>query len=531
MMFDLVISGGKIVDGSGRAVFQSDVGIKEDRITAVGDLADALAEKRIDVNGLVVAPGFIDLHTHSDCTLLVNGAAESQVHQGVTLEVVGQCGYSAAPIPDAELGKRVLIGYHPSIEIDWRSFDEYLNRLAKTDLGLNVMSAVGHGTVFQTVMKGELRSPNPDEIDEMVRLVETALEEGAVGLSTGLELMPGSMARPEEILPLIAATERYGAVYETHVRNRDVSYDVGFAEALAAARMTGVKLQIAHIQPKFGAPERAMEHTLEMIRWTRESGVDVCFDLFPYDWNHIGVSAALPPWAFEGGIDALLKRLGDPKAREKMKKNPKPIWQLIPAGRWNDIVLFRSTHHKDLIGLTFEEIGRRRKVDPYEAAFDLLLEEGEDLYDLSMTGHSFSEADVKLCLSQPESIVISDTMAVAPYGLLEDTIGSLIGYGWTARLFQKYVREDPVLSLEEAVNKLTGLPAQRLGLKDRGHIVAGAMADVVVFDPDTIENRATLKRPAQYPRGIEYVLVNGKTVIEKGNRTGNNPGRVIRRAG
>jgi len=530
-MFELVISEGRIVDGSGRPAFTSDIGIKGDRITAVGDLSDAEAKTRIAVNGLVVAPGFIDLHTHSDCTLLVNGAAESQVHQGVTLEVVGQCGFSAAPIDDAERAKAVLIGYHPSIAIDWQSFDGYLNRLAAADLGLNVMSAVGHSTVLQTVLKGEQRTPNPDEIEEMVHLVERALEEGAVGFSTGLEYMPGSMARPEEILPLIEAAARYGGLYETHVRNRDVSYDVGFAEALAAARMTGVKLQIAHIQPKFGAPERAMEHTLEMIRWSRDAGVDVCFDVFPYDWNHTGVSAALPSWAFEGGTNALLRRLADPETREKMKKNPKPIWQLVPHGRWKDIILFRSTHHSDLIGLTLEEIGRRRNVDPYGAVFDLLLEAGPDLHGLMWTGHSFTESDVRLCLSQPECVVMSDTMAVAPYGLLENTIGSLIGYGWTARLFEKYVREDPVLDLEEAVYKLTGLPAQRLGLKDRGHIVPGAMADIVVFDPDTIENRATLEKPAQYPIGIDHVLVNGKTVIEKGKRTANNPGRVIRRNG
>jgi N-acyl-D-aspartate/D-glutamate deacylase len=378
-------------------------------------------------------------------------------------------------------------------------------------------------------MKGELRSPNPSEIDEMVGMVETALEEGAVGFSTGLEYLPGSMARPEEIFPLLAVTQRYNALYETHVRNRDVCYDLGFAEALAAARITGVRLQIAHIQPKFGAPDRAMEHTLEMIHWARESGADVCFDIFPHDWNHTGVSTALPPWAFEGGIDRLLSRLNDPKERQKMKYNPKPVWQLVAAGKWNDIVLFRSQKNKDLIGLTFEEIGRRRKVDPHEAVFDLLLEEGEDLYDLMWTSHSFSEADVRLCLKQPQCIVASDTMALAPYGLLKDTIGSLIGYGWTAQLFQKYVREESVIKLEGAVYKLTGLPAQRLGLRDRGGLYPGAMADVVVFDPDTIENLATLAKPTRYPCGIEYVMVNGQTVIEKGKRTKTNPGKVIRR--
>ena len=528
-MFDIVVSGGKIVDGSGKPAFQSDVGIKGDRIAGIGDLTDASAETRIDANGGIVAPGFIDLHTHSDFTLLVNGAAESQVHQGITLEVLGQCGYSPAPIDDPELGKSTMLGYHPSVEIDWNSFDRYLTRLEQTDLGLNVLALVGHNTVFQTVMKGAMHSPSSEEVKAMARLVEVSLEEGAAGFSTGLEYMPGCMARPEEILPLIEVTKRYDALYATHVRNRDQYYDLGFAEALAAARITGVKLQISHIQPKFGAPPRAMAHTLEMIRWARETDADVAFDIIPHDWNHTSVLSVIPSWAFEGGTDKLRRRLGDPETREEMKKNPKPIWQLVPAGRWNDIVLFRSKSNKDLIGLTFEEIGKRRDADPYDAVFDILLEEGRDLQGLMWASHGFSESDIRLCIRQPECGVISDTMALAPYGVLEDSIGSLSGYGWIARLFQKYVREEAIIGLEDAVHKVTGLPAARLGLSDRGRLSPGAMADIVIFDLDRIENRATLMTPTRYPAGIEYVLVNGKIVMANGHRTAVNSGRVIRR--
>ncbi len=527
-MFDIIFSGGSIADGSGKPAFRSDVGINGDRIAAIGDLIDASTENRIDVNGRIVCPGFIDIHTHSDYTLLVNGAAESQVHQGVTLEVVGQCGFSPAPIDDPGLGTSVMLGYHPSVEVNWRSMDEYLSRLEQTDLGLNVMALVGHNAVFQTVMKGALRTPSSEDVEAMARLVEVALAEGAAGFSTGLEYMPGCMARPEEILPLIEMTKRYDALYATHVRNRDRYYDLGFAEALAAARITGVKLQISHIQLKFGAPLKAMEHTLEMIRWAQEAEADVAFDIIPHDWNHTGVSSVLPSWAFDGGTDKLLKRLADPQAREKMKKNPKPIWQLVPAGRWNDIVLFRSKSNPDLTGLTFEEIGQRRKVDPYDAVFDILLEEGKDLQGLMWASHGFSESDIRLCIKQPECGVISDTMALAPYGLLEDQIGSLSGYGWIARLFQKYVREEAIIGLEDAVHKVTGFPAARLGLADRGYLHPGAMADIVVFDPETIENRATLTTPTRYPVGIEYVLVNGKVVIDSGQRTSINSGRVIR---
>jgi N-acyl-D-aspartate/D-glutamate deacylase len=273
----------------------------------------------------------------------------------------------------------------------------------------------------------------------------------------------------------------------------------------------------------------AMDHTLEMIRWAKETEVDVAFDIIPHDWNHTSVSSILPPWAFEGGTEKLLHRLGNRKTREEMKKNPKPIWQLVPAGRWNDIVLFRSKSNKDLIGLTFEEIGQKRNTDPYDVVFDLLLEEGVDFQGLMWASHGFSESDIRLCMKHSECGVISDTMALAPYGELKDSIGSLSGYGWIARFFRKYVREEKLIRLEDAVHKVTGLPAARLGLTDRGHLYPGAMADIAIFDLNRIENRTTLMSPTEYPAGIGYVLVNGRIVMDKGHRTPVNPGRVIRR--
>ncbi|MDB4264642.1 D-aminoacylase [bacterium] len=528
MRFDTIIMGGEVVDGTKKAAFKSDVGIKGERILAIGDLAGAEAAEKIDAAGLIVAPGFIDIHTHSDFTLLVNGAAESQVHQGVTLEVIGQCGFSLAPVDDADSANVLVPAQFQKIEITWKSFGEYLARLERQDLGVNVIAMVGQGTIRRTVMQDALRPATPTETDRMVRLLEESLAEGAGGFSTGLEYWPGKSSTCEEILPLCEVAARRNVLYSTHVRNRDNYYDVSFAEALALARNSGVKLQISHIQPKFGAPPNAMAHTLDMIEWAGEAGADVAFDVIPSVWAHTGLTAALPSWALEGGTEKLIKRLQNPEEREKMKYNPMPHWLLVPARKWDRIALLRSSHHKDLIGMTFEEIGQARGVDPYDAYFDLLLEAGDDLHSLMWTSRNFSEDDVRLCLKQPECGVISDTFALAPHGALKGMIGSLNGYGWVARLFEHYVRQEGLLSLEEAVHKITSLPASRLGLNDRGILRPGAQADITIFNINTISDNSSITAPCVYPSGIEHVLVNGKFTIKSADRMDVNPGRVIR---
>ncbi|MBU2578263.1 amidohydrolase family protein, partial [Patescibacteria group bacterium] len=449
-MFDIIISGGEIFDGSGKPAFSSDIGIDKDRISLIGNLSNAEAKEIINAAGLAVAPGFIDIHTHSDFTLLVNGAAESQVHQGVTLEVIGQCGISLAPLGDSGIAISSILGYHPGTNITWKTFGEYLSRLEQQELGVNVMAFVGHGTIRRAVMNEELRFATRDDIKEMVRLLEISFAEGASGFSSGLEYWPGSgsVSTTEELFSLCEVTKHNNALYATHVRNRDMYYDLGFSEALAIARNSGVKLQISHIQPKFGAPSHAMEHTIEMVHWAREEGADVTFDIIPHDWNHSQLTAALPSWAMEGGIEELMVRLNNPNDREKMKKNTQPFWQLVPAGKWDKIRLLQSKKNKNLIGLTFEQIGKDRGKDPYDAYFDLLIEEKENLNGLMWTSHGFSESDICLCLKQPDCIVMSDTMALAPYGALKGMIGSLSGYGWIARFFQHYVREKSIISME-----------------------------------------------------------------------------------
>ena len=528
-MLDIVLEGGTIYDGSGGAPVVADLGLKGGKIWEIGDLAGAAAGERVPAVGLAVAPGFVDLHTHSDFTLLVDGRAQSQVHQGVTTEVVGQCGISCAPVNcDADIEKAGIGFLDCGLELGWRSFGDYLDRLDATSLGVNVAACIGHGTIHRAVLGDALRAPDVEEVGAMVRLTEEAFEQGAAGLTTGLEYWPGSLCGIEHIAPLCEVAAKYDRLYATHVRNRDIYYDLGFGEAIATARASRARLQISHIQPKFGAPSHAMEHTLELVESARRHGVDLAFDVIPHDWSHTRVSAILPRWAQEGGPSALLDRLGDPVQRDAMKRNPDPMWRLVSAGHWAEIRLLRSDANPGLVGATFEEIGRDRGIDPYDAVLDLLREEGEGLHHLLWTSRSFSEDDIRLCVQQADCAVISDTLALAPEGPLEDQIGSLSGYGWAPRFLGSYVRDQGVLSLGQAIRRLTALPAERIGLTDRGMLKKGYRGDIVVFDPTDIESRCTVREPRRFPSGIGHVFVNGAPVIRDGARTAANPGQVLR---
>ncbi|MGR3592530.1 MAG: N-acyl-D-amino-acid deacylase family protein [Limimaricola soesokkakensis] len=528
-MFDYVIKNGEIFDGTGAQGVFGDIGVSGDTITAIGRIEDAGNAKIIDATGLSVAPGFIDMHTHSDFTLFADGRAESQVHQGVTTEVMGQCGLSCAPVCDHSHIRSVSPWY---TELDhmphWHSYGEYLDALSQVDLGVNVMGFVGHGTVHKAVLGDALRAGDPDEVSRMTRMVEEALDQGAGGFSSGLEYWPGILAAPDHLVPMCMAAAARGKLYATHVRNRDTQYDLGFAEALATARQSGARLQISHIQPKFGAPRHAMEHTLEMIEVARRYDVDVAFDVIPHDWNNTLMASILPQWAQEGGVDDVLKRLADPECRARIKANPKPMWLLVKAERWSDIVLLHAAANRELVGADFAEIGRMRNCHPYDAVLDILAEEGENMLSVFWASRSFTDADIDLCLSQPECGVISDTIAAASDGILREHVGSITGYGWAARFLQYYVRDRSVLSLSEALRKITQIPAQRLGLEDRGELARGKRADICVFDPANIASNCSARYPRRYASGIAHVMVNGQLSMHNGLRTNINAGAVLR---
>jgi N-acyl-D-amino-acid deacylase len=527
-VLDLVLRGGTVLDGSGASGFVADVGVRDGRIAAIGSALPTDGAEVLDVSGLTVAPGFIDVHTHSDFTLLVDGRADSQVCQGVTMEIIGQCGFSCAPFT-AQMSPRQLVGFHDAgVDVTWRSFGEYLERLDRGPLGVNVGAMVGHGAIRQAIKCDAVSPGTPEEVRAMEALAEEAFDAGAFGFSTGLEYFPGSIAPMEEVVALCGVCARRGGLYATHVRNRDVHYDLGFAEAVATARDAGARLQISHIQPKHGAPPAAMQHTLEMLARARREGVDVAFDIIPHDWSHTAVIASLPAWAREGGSAAVLARLRDPATRERMKHNPRPMWRLVSERRWDVIALLRSDARPDLVGMSFQQIGQRLNTDPMDAMLDLLEAEGEGISNLMWTSRGFREDDVRLCLQQAECAVMSDTKALVPEGPLQDTIGSLSGYGWVARLLGHYVRDEGVLSLPEAIRRITALPAERLGLRDRGRLRAGAIADIAVFDPATVQDRSSIREPQRHPVGFHHVFVAGVATLRDGRRTAANPGRVIR---
>ena len=527
-----LIEHASLYDGSSRAPRAADVLVVGDRIAAIeatGVLSRISCDERIDGKGLALCPGFIDLHTHSDATLLVDGGADNELLQGVTTEVIGNCGHSCAPLAHRDDIRRLALGTQRGFEADWTDFDGYLTKLQAAGPGTNVAALVGHGALRCCAMGGAPRAASSDELRAMQRLLEESLDAGAVGLSTGLEYAPGSSATADEIEALCTTTARRGALYATHVRNRDRSYVSGVGEALDAARHTGVRTQISHLQPKFGAPAHAAAHCLEMVSRTRNDGADVRYDIIPHTWGPTMIASVLPAWAFEGGLDALLRRLGDQQHRGMLKVNPRPLWQLVAQGRWEDIVLFHCESTPELIGLSIAEIGRKRGIDPHDAVLDLLRDEGDALYGAAWVGHNFVEDDVALLLQQPGAGVISDAVSTSSGGPLGALRWSPSSHGWSARFLRHYAHDRGLMSREEAVHRLTGLPAQRLGLVDRGSIEAGSAADLVLVDFDAIADLSDLSHPLRSPAGVLHVMVNGAWAVRDGLRTSVRSGRVLRR--
>jgi N-acyl-D-amino-acid deacylase len=526
---DLVLDNGLVFDGEGRPPRMGSVAVGGGRILSVGGPFDADDAVRIDLGGMALAPGFIDIHTHSDFTLLVDGAAESQIRQGVTTEVVGNCGHSCAPAWRRDRIARQTFGHHPDVAFSWDTFAGYLDRLAEARPAVNVAAFVGHGALRLCVMEEPQRAASSDEVDRMRSLLAEALEAGAAGFTTGLEYAPGNCAEPQEIVTLLRDVAAAGRLYATHVRNRDVWYEVGVGEALGAARQAGVRLQVSHLSPKYGAPAGAAGHMVEMIEWSQNAGLDVAFDVIPHNYGPTTMSSLLPPWMFVGGIEAVLQRLGQEADRARVKANPEPMWKLVRDRRWDDIVLFHSVANRDLAGLDFAEIGRIRGCDPYDAALDILREEGEGLFGVTWLARQFSDDDQNLLMRHPLCGIISDTITLSSSPPLGDMRWSPSTWGWTARFIKDFAEDRSLMPLAEAIRRLTSYAADRIGIADRGRLAPGKAADIVVFDPRSVADRTTLKAPNAPPAGIVHVLVNGAFALRDGNPTGERAGHVIRK--
>ena len=529
-MFDLVIEGAEVIDGTGTAGGRADVGVRDETIAAVGDLSRSVAANRLNASARVLAPGFIDMHSHSDWRLWVNRRAESKIRQGVTTEVVGNCGFSPAPASTEFLDDlRGYALYIPKgMDFAWRSVGDYLRAFDREGTALNTVQLVGHGTLRIAAMGFARRPPTAQELTTMQRYMGDAMEDGAWGLSTGLIYAPGSYATTDEIVAIARVAGRGRGFYASHIRGEGATVLEAVAEAIRVGREGGVPVQVSHVKaagrPNWGQVARA----LGLIDAARAEGLDVMADVYPYTASSTTLRTLLPDWALEGGIDAMLKRLSDPAERERIRRDleapPQAGQSLLDRVGWENIMISYCARRKDAEGKRLSEIAAARQMDPLDAAFELLLDEAGKAY---MILFQLDESDVRQALAHPQVMIGSDGSSLAPYGDLGEGKPHPRSYGTFPRVLGEYAREQRVLSLPQAVHKMTGLPARRLGLTDRGTIKVGARADLVVFDPRRVVDRATYEDPHRYPTGIEHVLVNGRFVIKDGEHTGSLPGRVL----
>ncbi len=529
-MLEIVIRGGLVFDGSAAPAHHRDIGIAGGRIVSVGDLTCVEATRVLDAHGLAVTPGFIDAHTHSEYTLYAHPRADSAVRQGVTTHVAGNCGYSCAPIARPELARHLIFGFEPSLGSGWRTLGDYFTALEGTGSAINLASFVGHGAVRAAAMGLESRPATAAEVARMRDIVSEALDDGALGLSTGLAYPPGNSADTRELTALCEVVARRGGLHASHVRNRDVRYVEGFREVLELTKRTGVALQISHIVTKHGASPGATHHALEMVDTARRRGLDVACDMLICEWGPGQLTSFLRPEAFEGGIAGTLDRLRDPVARARLRQTD-PSWRMaLDRGQYHRMVLTRAPRTPDLVGQSFAELTAASGKDFHETACDILIAHGEALYDVFMMGSAFERSDTLAALTSPHCMPESDDVVAAPDGMLGRGALTPGCYGWAAQFLAEMVRERQLLSAEEAVRRLTALPAERFGLGGRGRLAEGCWADLVVCDLDRIASHGTLGDFARFPAGVEHVLVNGTPVVEHGQHTGALPGRLLRRA-
>ncbi len=528
-MLDLKIEGGAVVDGTGTAGGRADVGIRDAIIVAVGDLSRESAGNRLHAAGKVVAPGFIDMHSHSDWRLWGNRRAESKIRQGVTTEVVGNCGFSPAPASTEFLEDlRGFALYLPkSMDFRWRSVGEYLRAFDADGTALNVIQLVGHGALRIAAMGFARRAPTAAELTRMQRLLAEAMEDGAWGLSTGLIYAPGSYATTEEIVALARMMARQRGFYASHIRGEGATLLEAVREAIRVGDEADVPVQVSHIKAAGRPNWGKVADALALIDEANAGGLDVMADVYPYTASSTTLRTLLPDWVLEGGLPAMLTRLGDADARARIRKEleaPVTGQSLLDRVGWENIMVASSVRRRDAEGKRITEIAAARGMDPLDAAIDLIVDEGGKGHVILF---QLDEHDLRRALVHPRVMIGSDGGALAPYGEMAGGKPHPRSYGTFPRVLGEYAREQRVLGLPEAIHKMTGLPAHRLGLRDRGVIRVGACADLVVFDAKRVVDVATYADPHRYPEGIEHVIVNGRSVIKDGEHTGSLPGRLL----
>lgn len=529
-MLDCIIKHTHILDGTGAPGRDADIGIVEGRISAVGRL-DGDAERVIDCEGLVAAPGFIDIHSHTDSGLLVDPRAESKITQGITLEVCGNCGFSPAPCID-EASRTELESWckKHAVEADWLTLGDWLDVLESKEIAVNVAVLVGHANVRSAVVGLANREPSPRELAEMKRLVSEAMEEGAFGLSSGLIYAPSCFADTAELAELASAAAPYGGFYASHIRSERDEMVAAVEEAIEVGRRAGVAVEIAHHKACGSNNWGKVATTLEMVEAARREGLDVTVDQYPYTAAATSLSILLPKWAHDGGRKCLLQRLDDRRNEllRHLQEAGSDGGSIANDGGWTTVLVssVRSDQNRRYEGMNLVQIAQQRHASPEETALDLLKEEE---LAVSMVHFAQSEEDVRTVMKSPYAMLGTDASARSTTGELAKGKPHPRAFGTFPRVLGRYVNQAGVISLEAAIRKMTSMPAAKLGISDRGVIRAGNWADIVVFDPGRVIDLATYEDPHQISRGVEYVFVNGRLAVERGELTGTLAGRVLRR--
>jgi len=531
--FDIVIINGHIIDGTGSPWYSGDVGIRDGRIAAIGNLAATQRKRTIDAGGKVVAPGFIDMLGQSELTILVDPRLPSKIYQGITSEITGE-GDSAAPLNDALIQSGHSQYDYYKLTPDWRTFRQYFARLEKQGMGINLASYVGATRVRRIVLGEDDKQPTSDQLAQMQSLVRDAMNDGAVGVSTALEYAPAPYAKTEELIALATEAGKLGGIYSTHMRNESDSVLEAIDEALRIGREAKIPVEIWHLKVAGKNNWGRMPEVVAKINEARAAGADVTADTYAYTAWYNDFSAFIPPWAHDGGTAKLVARLQDPATREKIRKD-----MLTPSKDWDnewqeipgpDAIMIGAVQNTTLLpmqGKRLSEIAKLWNKDPMDALFDFLIQDPST----GVAVFGMSQPDVTLALQQPWVAIDNDSEGTSPEGILGQAHPHPRAYGTFPRVLAKYVREEKVLTLEDAIRKFSALPAQRMRLTDRGVLKAGTWADVVIFDPATVRDRATFDNPNQLSEGMDYVLVNGVPVIDQGKMTGALPGKVLRGAG
>ena len=532
--FDVLITGGRVVDGTGAPWVLADVGLVGDRIAALGRLAGRPAKTTIDASGLVVAPGFIDMLGQSEFNLLVDGRAASKITQGITTEITGE-GSSIAPLNDRLVKEAQAQFDHFKVTLDFRTLGEYFSRLEQRSRpAVNVGSFVGAGGLRSYVIGDSQRAATPQELDQMKALVAQAMDQGALGLSTSLQYVPDRFASTDEVVELAKVAAAKGGIYLTHQRSESSQIMSSLDEAFAVAERAGIPAEVWHLKTAYKANWGRMPAVLKRFEEARARGLDVTANMYPYDRASNGLDACLPLWAREGGLDPMLARLSDPAQRERIKRDMDDPNTKEWENQWYGSggaagVMLSSVLNADLRkyeGKTLAEIGKAMGKDPRDAVMDLVIaDRGESSVIISI----MREDDVKTALAHPMVSIGTDSGARAEDGPLSESKSHPRAWGSFPRILGKYVRDEKLMTLEEAIRRFTSRPARRVGIEDRGVLRPGMKADVTIFDAATIRDVATFADPNHYSEGVRHVFVNGRAVVADGKITAERPGQVVRR--